>query len=196
MRKFLIFVSFLLGDFAILVIALITLAFYTSRQSSASQTSPETVSAFAEAYSSYNSLPGISPSPDSQIIAGDARAALVDNFFARYRSPMTGLGPDIISAADRNQIPFGLVPAIAQCEGNLGKIMPENSFNPYGYGIYGDKVTRFTSWQDGIEAISRTLRTDYFDLGLDTPDKIMTKYTPSSNGSWSFCVQKFMEELR
>lgn len=196
MRKFLVFVSFVLSDFAILVIALVALAFYTSKQSSAAQTSPESVSAFAEVYSSYNALPGVSPSPDSQIIAGDARAALLDNFFIRYKSPMMGLGTDIVSAADRNQIPYGLVPAIAQCEGNLGKIMPINSFNPYGYGIYGDKVTRFASWQEGIEAISKTLRTDYFDFGLDTPDKIMTKYTPQSNGSWSFCVQKFLEELR
>ncbi len=197
MKKLLLLSSFLLGNFAILVIALLILAFSASKQSAASQTAaPENVSAFEESYTSFNALSGLDSGPVSQIVAGDARAVLVDNFFRRYSSPMTGVGQDIVTAADKYQIPFGLLPAIAQCEGNVGKVMPENSFNPYGFGIYGDKVTRFDSWQSGIEAVSKTLRHDYFDIGLDSPDKIMTKYTPSSNGSWAFCVSKFMLELR
>lgn len=133
---------------------------------------------------------------EAEIVASDGRSKLVDNFFARYNSPMVGLGQDIVEAADRHQIPFGILPAIAQCEGNLGKKMPAGSFNPYGFGIYGDLVTKFSSWQEGIEIVSRTLRREYFDVGLDTPETIMRKYTPPSTGSWAFCVTKFLEELK
>lgn len=197
MRKFLLFSSFLLSNFAILVISLLFLAFYTSKQSSAIQTtSPESLSAFQESYSSFNALPSSGLVLSAQIVAADARPALVDNFFQRYNSPMVGLGADIVTTADRYRLPFGILPAIAQCEGNLGKVMPWDSYNPYGFGIYGDNMVRFSSWQEGIEIVSQTLRTDYFDLGLDTPAKIMPKYTPPSKGSWAFCVSKFLEELR
>lgn len=196
MRKFLLFSSFLLSNFAILVISLLVLALYTSKQSSALQSaSPENLSAFRESYSSFNALPTTGLVLGAQIVAADARAALIDNFFRRYNSPMAGLGADIVATADKYRLPFGLLPAIAQCEGNLGKIMPFDSYNPYGFGIYGDRVTKFGSWQEGIEIVSKTLRTDYIDLGLDTPTKIMSKYTPPSKGSWAFCVGKFMEQL-
>jgi len=197
MRKFLLFSSFFLSNFAILVISLLFLALYTSKQSSAVQpSSPQSQSAFHEIYRSFNALPGTGVALSAQIVAADARDALIDNFFRRYNSPMTGLGVDIVTAADKYKLPFGLLPAIAQCEGNVGKVMPFDSYNPYGFGIYGDKVTRFSSWQEGIEIVSKTLRSDYYDLGLDTPEKIMGKYTPPSKGSWAFCVSKFMEELK
>lgn len=130
-----------------------------------------------------------------KIIAGDAAEKLVENFFIKYNSPMTGTGKDIVSAARKYQIPFGLLPAIGQCEGNLGKVIPKDSYNTWGFGIYGDTTTKFSSWQEAIETISKAMRRDYFDFGLTIPEKIMTKYTPSSNGSWAFCVNKFLNQL-
>jgi len=109
---------------------------------------------------------------------------------------MTGLGKDIVTSADKYNLPYSLLPAIAQCEGNLGKRTPEGSFNTWGYGIYGDKVLKFQSWEEGIEKVSQGLRKNFLDKGLTTPDQIMTKYTPSSNGSWADCVDQFLTELR
>ena len=81
-------------------------------------------------------------------------------------------------------------------ESNLGKTIPNDSYNAWGYGVYGGKVTKFNSWEEAIERVSRGLRRDYFDHGLDTPEKIMPKYTPPSDGSWAFCVNTFLQELQ
>ena len=197
MRKILVFSSFVLGNFAILVVCFLFLTVYTTKQSTATSAAPlETINQPIGQYSLFAALPTGSSQPNFQIVAADARAKLIDDFFRSYNSPMIGLGSDIVIAADKYHIPFGLLPAIAQCEGNLGKAMPPNSFNPYGFGIYGDQMTKFGSWQEGIETVTKTLRRDYFDQGLDTPDKIMKKYTPPSTGSWAFCVNKFLEELK
>ncbi|MCL4390402.1 MAG: hypothetical protein M1484_03105 [Patescibacteria group bacterium] len=197
MKRLVIFSGFVLGNFAILVISLVVLTIYTSKQSSAQNSVvPQDIKTTQQSYAAFNSPAPTDPGATAYLVSGDARPKLIDAFFARYNSPMTGLGQDIVTAADKYQIPYGYLPAIAQCEGNVGKSMPANSFNPYGYGIYGGQITRFSSWQEGINAVSQTLRTDYFDLGLDTPEKIMPKYTPPSQGSWAFCVDKFLNELK
>lgn len=197
MKRFLLFLIFLFGNLAILSVSLLFLTIYTSKQSSAKEEGGFVAQASGDdSFVIYDSSLTLPKAPVSEFIAADGRTKLIDDFFTRYGAPMQGLGIDVVSAADKYQIPFGLLPAIAMCEGNLGKVMPNDSFNPYGFGIYGDKITRFSSWQDGIETVSKTLRRDYFDRGLDNPDKIMSKYTPSSNGSWSFCVNRFLDELK
>lgn len=131
----------------------------------------------------------------TSIISSDARIAIVDSFLERYNSPMKGHGKNFVESADRFKIPFSLVAAIAQCESNLGKSIPPGSYNAWGYGIYGDNVLKFESWEQGIERVSRGIREDYFNYGLDSPAKIMNKYTPPSKGSWAFCVEHFSEEM-
>ncbi len=130
------------------------------------------------------------------ITAVDARAAIVDTFLSKYKSPMTGLGHYMVDTAEKYDLPFGLIPAISGCESNWGKVIPHESFNAWGYGVYGKSVMRFTSWEEAIDRVAKGLRQDYFDRGLTTPERIMTRYTPSSNGSWAFCVGKFLGELQ
>ncbi len=84
-------------------------------------------------------------------------------------------------------------------ESNGGKKVINNSFNPFGYGIYGTKVIRFNSWEEAIERVGRALREEYLNIGLKTPFQIMSKYTPPSlakDGAWAKGVITFMEELR
>lgn len=133
---------------------------------------------------------------DAVIISSDARGPLIESFLTKYNSPMRGLGDKVVQQADANDLPFWLVPAIAQCESNLGKRTPEGSNNAWGWGIYGDKITKFKSWEEGIEKVSKGLSKDYMNKGFDTPAEIMTKYTPSSNGSWADCVEQFLRELK
>jgi hypothetical protein len=54
----------------------------------------------------------------------------------------------------------------------------------------------FNSYSDAIETVSKGLKNNYIDEGLVTPDEIMTKYTPSSNGSWAHGVNEFMSEMK
>ncbi len=196
MKKLVLFFSFVLGNFSILLIAILALTIYTTKDSTAAASLPlENLNIVQESYQDYRATPDISV-PSAMIVAKDARAALADNFFKRYGSPMAGLGQDIVTAADKYKIPFGYLPAIAQCEGNSGKIIPNNSYNTWGWGIYGSQMTKFDSWQEAIDTVSKGLREQYFDYGLDTPEKIMPKYTPPSQGSWANCVSTYLAELK
>lgn len=196
MRKTLTLCTFLFVNFSITISALALIMVSSAQGPSARQSFlPQSANSLALTYNSYTALPQEFSPITAEIIDKDARAQLIDNFFMQYHSPMIGLGNIIVQTADKYSLPFGLLPAIAQCEGNVGKVMPPGSFNTWGWAIYGDKVTRFSSWEDGIERVSKGLRNEYFNKGLNTPQEIMKKYTPSSDGSWSFCVSQFMSEL-
>lgn len=195
MRKLLLFAGFILGNFSILVLALLFLTVYTTRGSQAAPAEELKSGDRTETpVQAFNFTPSITKATAS-IVPKDVRAEIIDNYFRMYKSPMVGLGKDIVLSADRYQIPYGYLPAIAACEGSLGTAIPYGSYNTWGWGIYGDKITYFPSWQYAIDAVSKGLKEDYFSLGLDTPEKIMPKYTPPSKGSWAVCVSKYLAEL-
>ena len=130
-----------------------------------------------------------------QITQKDARAEIVRQFFSRYKSPLEAYAETVVEAADAYGIDFRLIPAIAMQESNLCKKAPLDSYNCWGFGIYGQKVTRFDSYEEAIIIVTKTLALKYKKDGLDTPQEIMRRYTPQSNGSWAFSVEYFMEEL-
>ncbi len=169
----------------------------TATKSAASVGFASPISASAVNYQPYSAVPQVLAAfSDAEIKDADARPTIIDNFLNRYKSPFKGLGQFITDTADKYQIPYSMIPAISQCESNVGKVIPPDSFNAWGYGIYGDTVLRFNNWFEAIDRVSRGLREDYYSQGLDTPQKIMTKYTPSSNGSWAQCVEKALLELQ
>lgn len=188
-------VSFVLGNFTILSLCLLILTVKTTRQSTAREEAPLEI-ASQEALPKLPPLNVLGAAAEAKVVTGDAAAELVEAFLIKYASPMAGLGEKIVAAARKYQIPFGLLPAIGQCEGNLGKSIPTESFNTWGYGIYGGQIVRFSNWQEAIDTVSKGIRTNYFDYGLTTPEKMMTKYAPPSNGSWAYCVNKFLRELQ
>lgn len=129
----------------------------------------------------------------------DARAKIIEDFFEGYKSPLSTLSQTFIQVADKYQLDYRLLPAIAMQESNGGKRVINNSYNPFGYGIYGGLVIRFQSWDEAIERVGKALREDYLNQGLKTPTQIMAKYTPPSlekGGAWARGVNTFMEELR
>ena len=85
--------------------------------------------------------------------------------------------------------------AIAQQESNLCKKIPEGSHNCWGYGIHQRGVLRFDNYEIAIKSYAEYLKREYFDKGMETPEAIMRKYTPSSNGSWAVGVRQFFEEI-
>ena len=191
------FFGFVLGNFSILLVAILALTVYTTKDSAAAANTPlENILSISQSSDSYNASPKILGVSSAMIVAKDGRADILDNYFKKYNSPMAGLGSAIVESADRHKIPFGYLAAIGQCEGNLGKTIPHNSYKTWGWGIYGTTMTKFSSWEEAIETVSKGLRKNYFDLGLDTPEKIMPKYTPPSQGSWAICVGTFLSELK
>lgn len=149
---------------------------------------PQHTVAFAALPSSENTLEGL-------IIEEDGRIESVRQFLKRYGSPLEPYAKHIVQMADQYNLDHRLIPAIAMQESNLCKKSRPESYNCWGFGIYGDKYHYFDSYEQAIETVTKTLANKYVAKGLETPDQIMKKYTPSSNGSWAFSVNYFMKEM-
>jgi len=129
----------------------------------------------------------------SEFKTQDIRVANLKYFFRKYDSVLYDQAEFIVKIADQYKLDYRLIPAIAMQESGLCKNIYEGSHNCWGWGIYGNKVTRFDSYEAAIETISRGLKENYIDKGLITPEEIMRKYTPPSAGSWAFGVNFFLK---
>lgn len=143
----------------------------------------------------FASLPDNSTQFVSEVWSEDARALILQNYFRYYGSELLPESEYLVQIADQYHLDFRLLPAIAMQESNLCKYIPADSYNCWGYGIYGDQVIRFPSYKAAIEQVARTISSDYHDQGLVTPDEMMPKYTPPSDGSWAAGVNLFMDIL-
>ena len=141
-----------------------------------------------------------STKPLEQIIAvGDARPQIVAAFLERYNSPLQPYdqwGTFFVDLADRYEFDFRLLPAISMQESGLCKTTPPNSHNCLGLGVHARGTWEFDSYEANFEAAAKILKKNYIDIGLTTPVEIMSKYTPSSNGSWASSVNQWFAEMR
>lgn len=144
----------------------------------------------------YAALPSSQNMFNDEIEQKDGRVENIRQFFAKYNSPLEPYAQNIIDNAEKYGIDYRLVPSIAMQESNLCKRIPKDSYNCWGYGIYGGKVTKFDNYPQAIETITKGLANNYKGKGLETPEEIMAKYTPSSNGSWAKGVNHFMDKLQ
>ena len=131
----------------------------------------------------------------AEIKPGDARTANLKAFLRKYNSDLYLHAEKIIEVSDKYQFDYRLLPAIAMQESNLCRVIPDNSYNCWGWGIYGTTVTRFDSYDDAIETVAKGIKEHCIDEGLVTASAIMQKYTPSSNGSWQHGVNTFLKAL-
>jgi hypothetical protein len=143
----------------------------------------------------YAALPPASGSLKMTLTAQDARVAIVKDFLKKYNSELLPYAQHIVDAADKYNLDYRLVPAIAMQESNLCKKAPKDSHNCWGFGIYGKQVLKFDNYTDAINTVTKTLAIQYVGKGLQTPEQIMTRYTPGSNGSWARGVNTFMNQL-
>jgi len=125
----------------------------------------------------------------------DGRVANLKSFFRKYNSPLYNEAQTIVQVSDKYKFDYRLLPAIAMQESNLCRVIPDNSYNCWGWGIYGSTVTRFDSYADAINTVAKGIKENYIDHGLVTASMIMAKYTPSSNGSWAHGVNTFLKAL-
>lgn len=178
--------------------AIVALVLVTSPKVSSTAASP-TGRVLAASAQIYEPQSGDNSSVSGQAIAADARALIIRNYLHQYDSPLEPHAQDLIDIGDKYGLDPNLLVAIAQQESNLCKKIPADSHNCWGFGIYGDKVTRFASYPEAIDTVASTLKNKYINQGLDTPEKIMTRYTPSSvdlGGPWAIGVNQFLEELQ
>lgn len=143
----------------------------------------------------YAALPEDPSQISEKIVADDARVSLVSQYLKRYNSPLAPHAEFLVKTADKYGLDYRLLTAIAQQESNLCKRIPPESYNCWGWGIHSKGTLHFSSFEEGIETVSEGLKEKYIDLGYQTPEDIMSKYTPSSNGSWANGVELFMSEM-
>ena len=134
----------------------------------------------------------------TNVQTADARPIIIAQFLQAHNSPLKPydyFGKFLTELADEYNLDFKLLPSISMQESNLCKKIPSDSYNCLGLGIHSKGTWAFNSYESNFQAAAKVLRENYLDKGLITPDEIQDKYTPSSNGSWEFAVNQFMETL-
>lgn len=160
------------------------------------QRNPDPTIVFSPAKSvAYAALPNSKSFLSITFEEKDIRVERLRDFLSFYKSPLEPFANEIVSVADIYGVDYRLIPAIAMQESNLCKKAPKNSNNCWGYGIYAKKVTKFKNYKEGIATVTKTLAKSYKVNGLVTPEEIMTRYTPSNDGSWADSVTHFMNKL-
>lgn len=146
-------------------------------------------------YSIYAATPLQLGSTEYQIYSKDARSQKINQIYKRYNCPLEGLGEVFVYEADRNNIPWWLVAAVSFQESSCGKLTPEpegiESYNAWGWGVYGENTHSFDNWARGIETVSEYFYNRFFSKGITEPCDIMKTYTPPSKGSWCAGVNHF-----
>lgn len=121
----------------------------------------------------------------------DTRILRLENYLKSQGSPLASYAPKFVQEADKNQIDWRLLPAIAGIESSFGKRMIAGTHNAWGWG--GGTI-KFASWEEAIETISRALAEKYYARGLNTPEKINPVYCPP-NKTWASKVRTFMTRI-
>ncbi|MBI3984653.1 MAG: glucosaminidase domain-containing protein [Candidatus Levybacteria bacterium] len=151
-------------------------AFYAQEKASAS--SAEIQSVFVQ--------------PDSEYTA---RVKILREYLKDKNSPMADNAEDFVREADKYDLDWRFVAAIAGLESSFGNAIPYNSYNAWGWGVYGDNVIRFGSWKEGITTISQGLREKYMDKwGKKNVYEIGSVYAASP--TWAVRVERFMENIQ
>lgn len=193
MKRRLVLAASFFGAVPIIIFCLILYSLFLLHNQTFSHTS-KNMNLFTKSVH-FKALPQDRPEMEVAVGSEDARILVLEDFFKRYKSPLLAYAEKIVSEADKNHLDYRLLTSIAMQESNLCKKIPKNSYNCWGFGIYGGKVKRFESYPHAIEAVSKSLSKQYAQKGLRDPHEIMTKYTPGSNGSWANSVTFFMERL-
>ena len=154
---------------------------------------------------SFNSISkGLNSTPSPMLTPGiqnthpsvDIRITVLTKFFTDYRSPLTTQVQTLVKQADIWGLDYALIPAIAMQESGGCKTIPINSFNCWGLGIYGTKVTRFENFEKAISQVAKTIKETYIKRGLTNPTLLEDRWAPSSRGLWSYSVNFFIGKIR
>lgn len=152
-------------------------------------------------YAIFSSKPLNSLAASTNLFGGDPRSASLEKVLSAYNCPLAKYSKVLVKEADKNKIPYWLVAAIAFQESSCGKITPkldggEESYNAWGWGVWGPHVKPFKDWEDGIETVSKYLGEKFFARGITDTCEIMKIYTPPSDGSWCKGVNYFGEIIQ
>lgn len=143
----------------------------------------------------YASIPSTFPTVSGWAVSSDARVEMVRQFLESYKSPLEPLAGLIVAISDQYGLDHRLTTAIAMKESGLCKIIPDNTFNCWGWGIHSEGTLGFDSYEQGIETVSAGLKENYIDKGYLTVEDIMTKYAHPDSTTWANGVNFYMAQM-
>jgi hypothetical protein len=125
----------------------------------------------------------------------DLRVKILTKYLQQYDSPLVPYASDFVAAADKYSLDWRLVAAISGVESTFGKQIPTNSYNAWGWGVYGNNVINFKSWDDGINTVSQGLRERYMNQwgGKDIYE-IGAVY--ASSPAWAGHVELYLNKIQ
>ena len=123
------------------------------------------------------------------------RTEVLRKFLEKYQSPLANETETFVQVADIQDLDYRLLPAISCMESGCGKVLIPETYNAWGWGIYGNNVISFSSWKEGIEKVGEGIAKNYASRGLDTPEKMAPVYTPPNSVHWKNGVRFFMNQM-
>lgn len=118
----------------------------------------------------------------------DTRVEKIRTYLNKRNAPLADYAMEFVAAADEYGIDYRLVASISVIESEGGK----HTFRPYN--AWGWGKSGFSSWEEGIWAVSKGL-SKYYAKGLTTPKAISYSYCPPSSQSWATKVQSVMNQI-
>jgi len=195
-KKIILLITFFAITPLTLVVCLISLVAISSTESVATITQAEILEYPKPGVQIFASLPSDLPSISAEVIPADARPEIIYNYLAANNSPLAQYSELIVSIADNYELDYRLITAIAQKESGLCRVIPEESYNCWGWGIHSQGTLKFSSFEEGIETVSQGLRKYYIDEGYETVEQIMKKYANPSSTTWAEGVLDYMNQIQ
>ena len=119
------------------------------------------------------------------------KAQKIELFFRvnRNNAPLADYAEKFVEVANKYDLDYRLLPAIATVESSGGK-SNFRSYNAWGWGSKG-----FSSFEEGIEIVGKGLKNNYIEKGMDTVEEIAPIYCPPNYKNWARSVNQFMNEI-
>ncbi len=120
----------------------------------------------------------------------DLRVQALENVLSKYGSPLAPYAAFYVETADKYEMDWRLLPAIAGLESSFGLRQMPGSYNSYGWG--GGHIY-FESIEDGVETVLSALKTKYASRGATTVETIAPIYSESP--TWAPRIRSFMNKF-
>ncbi len=187
--KLLIYTPIWFNVSLILLILSFGLLIYPVQKSAISQTDSIVLAKSLDSQNSLSDMTGKNPQKD-------IRTFVLQKFFRTYNSPLENEADFIVKISDTWGLDYKIIPAISMQESGGCKKIPDNSFNCWGFGIYGKNSLSFTSYSEAISQVAKTIRESYYKDGLTNITLLEDRWNPSSTGQWSFGVNFFISKIK
>ena len=124
-----------------------------------------------------------------------SRTEVLRKFLEKHNSPLAHSADTFVIVADKYNLDYRLLPAISCMESACGKRLIPESYNAWGWGVYGGNYIKFENFNYGIEAVGKGIYEGYVLKGLDTPAKMAPVYTPPKPQHWLGGVSNYMKQM-